>query len=172
MAPCLANACVDLCKPHVDLDIDIDRPQAQHRLCWATCITALSGGLAGCSQRHTHAAGMYRRNHCLPDLRILSAYALLLSAGHRVGDESTRWAQFKPAAPGTAFAYQFVPKQVTHRVRHTQADRKPVKAHTTAGACLQRLETAVAGSCLTHNCPAIHLPLQAKSLIHIFDQAT
>lgn len=37
-------------------------------------------------------------------------------SARRVGDESTRWAQFKPAVQGTAFAYQFAPNQVcTHR---------------------------------------------------------
>jgi hypothetical protein len=49
---------------------------------------------------------------CCADRMLL----VCIMPAHRVGDESTRWAQFKPAAPGTAFAYQFTPNQVRTRV--------------------------------------------------------
>jgi hypothetical protein len=61
----------------------------------------------------------WRRTHCMHLMQDLPTIDLASHVMHavpsllgRTGDESTRWARFKPAPDGTAFAYQFTPGQV------------------------------------------------------------
>lgn len=67
------------------------------------------GGGLGVHVCYPPGRGLWKVSHSCFDLKhiLLPFFSLC-----RTGDESTRWARFKPAPAGTAFAYQFAPRQV------------------------------------------------------------